>query len=65
MVSYTHADDGKVFCPTKAGMKIGRIRSKFCKDSPVFKKSYIHTVPTAWVNCGWVEEKEIQNGKET
>ncbi len=65
MVSFTHASKGKIFMLTDAGNKIGRVKAKFMPLNPMFKESYLHTAPTAWIKNGWIEEKEINYGKQT
>jgi len=57
MVSYTHAKGGYSFVPTDAGNKIGRIRSKYLPNHPMYKENYQFCVPTAWIKNGWVTEK--------
>ena len=65
MVSFTHASEGNMFVLTDKGNSIGRVRAKFMPLSPMFKESYQHTAPTAWIKNGWIKEKEINYGKQT
>lgn len=63
MVSFTHASKGSIFVLTDTGKTIGRVKAKFMPLSPMFKESYQHTAPTAWIKNGWITEKEINHGK--
>lgn len=62
MVAFTHASEGSIFVLTDTGKTIRRVRAKFM---PMFKESYQHTAPTAWIKNGWITEKEINHGKQT
>ena len=63
MIEYTKAEAGYRFCLTAKGKQLGRVRTKFMVDSPQYKRGYQHSVPTAWVNNGWVKQvKEQTNG---
>lgn len=58
MTEYTHASAGTHFVLTPAGEAIGRIKSKFNPEHPMFKKAYQHCVPTAWVTKELVKEEK-------
>lgn len=60
MTSYTHAAEGNCWVLTAAGKAIGRVKAKFNPEHPTYKKAYKHTIPTAWVLNGWVEERSEQ-----
>lgn len=51
---HTHAKPGNRFYLTDKGKEVGRIRVKFETSNT----QYWHTVPQAWIDNGWVVEKE-------
>ena len=58
MVTYKKARQGYKFVLTELGMEVGKVRHKF-SDDYINKKAFIHSVPTAWVDKGYVKEVKI------
>lgn len=56
-----HANEGKVFVLTDKGRQISRIRAKYTIGNSSFQEKYQRSAPKAWLDNGWIEEKERKN----
>ena len=63
MVKYSKAGEGKKWVLTELGGENGRVRAKFEKGN-VNAKLYAKTVPSNWVELGYVVEATIKPEEE-
>lgn len=53
-----YASEGKVFVLTDKGRQISRIKAKYTVGNHGYRETYQHIVPKAWVDNGWVVQKD-------
>lgn len=59
MVTYAYPKPGNIFVLTPIGYAIGRVRVKY--DNEEKNRRYSHVAPQAWLDKGWIIEKEADS----